>query len=276
MDPHYAQPTSPEAMLGSIWRHRALIFQMTVREVVGRYRGSLLGLTWSFFNPLLMLLVYTFVFTEVFHSKWSNAPSTGKVDFAVVLFIGMIVYALFAENVNRAPLLVVSNANYVKKVVFPLEILPVVGVCASLFHCLVSLVVWLLAYLLLMGIPHLTALLLPIVILPFAIGILGLSWMLASIGVFLRDVAQTTGIITTALMFLAPVFYSIDNVPPQFKAVILVNPATFIIQEAREVLVWGRMPDWYGLGAYGAASLLVAWMGYWWFQKTRKGFADVL
>lgn len=276
MDPHYAQPTSPVAMLGSIWRHRALIFQMTVREVVGRYRGSLLGLTWSFFNPLLMLLVYTFVFTEVFHSKWSNAPSTGKVDFAVVLFIGMIVYALFAENVNRAPLLVVSNANYVKKVVFPLEILPVVGVCASLFHCLVSLVVWLLAYLLLMGIPHLTALLLPIVILPFAIGILGLSWVLASIGVFLRDVAQTTGIMTTALMFLAPVFYSIDNVPPQFKAVILVNPATFIIQEAREVLVWGRMPDWYGLGAYGAASLLVAWLGYWWFQKTRKGFADVL
>lgn len=276
MDPHYTQPTSPVAMLGSIWRHRALIVQMTVRDVLGRYRGSLLGLTWSFFNPLLMLLVYTFVFTEVFHSKWTNAPSTGKVDFAVVLFIGMIVYALFAENVNRAPMLVVSNANYVKKVVFPLEILPVVGVCASLFHCVVSLVVWLLAYLLLVGAPHLTALLLPVVILPFAIGILGLSWMLASIGVFLRDVAQTTGIITTALMFLAPVFYSIDNVPPQFKAVILVNPATFIIQEAREVLVWGRAPSWSGLGAYAVASLLIAWLGYWWFQKTRKGFADVL
>lgn len=276
MDPHYAQPMSPKAMLGSISRHRSLIFQMTVREVVGRYRGSLLGLTWSFFNPLLMLLVYTFVFTEVFHSKWTSAPEAGKVDFAVVLFIGMIVYALFAENVNRAPMLVISNANYVKKVVFPLEILPIVGVCASLFHCLISLAVWLLAYLLLVGIPHVTALLIPIVILPFAIGILGLSWMLASVGVFLRDVAQTTGIITTALMFLAPVFYSIDNVPPQFKTVILVNPATFIIQEAREVLVWGHVPDWYGLGIYTITSILMAWLGYWWFQKTRKGFADVL
>lgn len=276
LDPHHAPPVSPLTMVSSIWRNRSLILQMTVREVVGRYRGSLLGLAWSFFNPLLMLLVYTFVFTQVFHSKWGNVANAGKADFAIVLFVGMIVYALFADNVNRAPILIVSNANYVKRVVFPLEVLPVVGVCASLFHCVISLGVWLLAYLLLVGIPHATALLFPIVVLPFAVGILGVSWILASVGVFLRDVAQTTGIITTALMFLAPVFYSIDNVPPRFKSVVIANPATFIIEEAREVLVWGRLPDWYGLSLYTAVSLLVAWVGYWWFQKTRKGFADVL
>lgn len=276
MDPHRVQPVSPLAMIGSIWRHRSLIFQMSVRDVAGRYRGSLLGLTWSFFNPLLMLLVYTFVFTEVFHSRWTNAPHAGKTDFAIVLFVGMIIYALFAENVNRAPMLIVGNASYVKRVVFPLEVLPVISVCASLFHCLVSLFVWLLAYLLLVGIPHWTAILLPLVVLPFALGILGVTWMLASVGVFLRDVAQTTGIITTALMFLAPVFYSVENVPPAFKQIILINPATFIIEQAREVLVWGHLPDWAGLGLYSGASMLVAWFGFWWFQKTRKGFADVI
>lgn len=276
MDPHLSQPTSPWAMIRTIWRHRALIWQMTVRDVVGRYRGSFMGLTWSFFNPLLMLLIYTFVFTTVFHSRWGIGASAGKVDFAIVLFIGMIVYSIFADNINRAPMLVVSNANYVKRVVFPLEVLPVIAMGASIFHCLISLLVWLLAYLLLVGVPHLTALLFPIVILPFVLGILGASWFLASIGVFLRDVAQTTGILTTALMFLAPVFYSIDNLPPKFKAVILINPATFIIEQARIVLVWGHAPDWAGLGIYSLISAIVAWLGYWWFQKTRKGFADVL
>ncbi|GLQ49262.1 ABC transporter permease [Dyella flava] len=276
MDPHISQPTSPWAMVKTVWRHRTLITQMTVREVVGRYRGSFMGLTWSFFNPLLMLLIYTFVFTTVFHSRWGTGQSAGKVDFAIVLFVGMIVYAIFAENINRAPMLIVMNVNYVKRVVFPLEVLPVIAMGASIFHCFISLLVWLLAYLFLVGVPHLTALLFPLVILPFVIGILGATWFLASLGVFLRDVAQTTGIITTALMFLAPVFYSIDNLPPSFKAIILVNPATFIIEQARYVLVWGRAPDWLGLGVYTLISATVAWLGYWWFQKTRKGFADVL
>ncbi|MGB3462371.1 MAG: ABC transporter permease [Rhodanobacter lindaniclasticus] len=263
-------------MVKTVWRYWALIRQMTVREVVGRYRGSFLGLAWSFFNPLLMLLVYTFVFTTVFHSRWSGAAASDKASFAIVLFVGMIVYAIFADNINRAPTLITSNASYVKRVVFPLEILPLVGMGASVFHALISLFVWLLAYVLLVGTPHLTVLLLPLVILPFIVGTLGASWFLASIGVFMRDVNQTVGILTTALMFLAPVFYSIDSVPTQFKAVVMANPATFIIEQARVVLVWGRMPDWVGLGVYSLVSVLFAWAGFWWFQKTRKGFADVL
>ncbi|RDJ00442.1 ABC transporter permease [Dyella solisilvae] len=276
MDPHSAQASSPLAMARTIWAHRALIWQMTTREVLGRYRGSFLGLAWSFFNPLLMLLVYTFVFTTVFHARWGGAGETGKANFAIVLFVGMIVYTIFSDSINRAPTLIVSNVSYVKRVVFPLEIMPVIGMGASLFHCFISLLVWLGAYLVLVGIPHPTALLLPLVILPFSLGILGVSWFLASLGVFMRDVAQTTGIITTALMFLAPVFYSVDNLPEGFKGIILANPSTFIIEQSRAVLVWGRMPDWFGLGIYAVVSLGIAWLGFWWFQKTRKGFADVL
>lgn len=276
MDPHHRQSSTPWAMMKTVWLHRALIRQMTVREVVGRYRGSFMGLAWSFFNPLLMLLVYTFVFTTVFHSRWAGTSATGKTSFAIVLFIGMIVYAIFADNINRAPTLITTNTSYVKRVVFPLEILPVIGMGASVFHALVSLLVWLLAYIFLVGAPHLTALLLPLVIMPFVVGILGACWILASIGVFMRDVNQTVGILTTALMFLAPVFYSTDNLPAKFKPVVLANPATFIIEQARTVLVWGRMPDWAGLGIYSLVSLVFAWVGFWWFQKTRKGFADVL
>lgn len=276
MDPHFRQSTTPWSMVKVVWKHRALIRQMTVREVVGRYRGSFMGLAWSFFNPLLMLLIYTFVFTTVFHSRWASDAGTGKTSFAIVLFIGMIVYTILADNINRAPSLIISNTSYVKRVVFPLEILPVVGMAASLFHAIVSLFVWFLAYILLVGMPHLTALFLPLVILPFVIGILGACWFLASVGVFMRDVNQTVGILTTALMFLAPVFYSIENLPPQFKPLIMANPATFIIEQARAVLVWGRAPDWIGLGAYSLVSMLFAWAGFWWFQKTRKGFSDVL
>jgi lipopolysaccharide transport system permease protein len=276
LDPHHRQPTSPLAMVKTIWNHRALIRQMTVREVVGRYRGSFMGLAWSFFNPLLMLLVYTFVFTTIFHSHWAGGATTNKANFAIVLFIGMIVYSIFADSVNRAPTLIISNTNYVKRVVFPLEILSVVGMGASVFHALVSLLVWLLAYILLVGVPHLSALLLPLVILPFIVGILGISWFLASVGVFMRDVNQTVGILTTALMFLSPVFYPIDNVPPQYKPLVLANPATFIIEQARVVMIWGKMPDWLGLGIYTAVSMVFAWGGFWWFQKTRKGFSDVL
>ncbi|TAM36279.1 MAG: ABC transporter permease [Rhodanobacter sp.] len=276
MDPHQQQPTSLIAMAKSLWRHRALIRQMTTREILGRYRGSFMGLAWSFFNPLIMLLVYTFVFTTVFHSRWTSVNTSNTANFAIMLFIGMIVYAIFADCVNRAPTLITSNASYVKRVVFPLEILPIINMGASLFHALVSILAWLIAYVLLMGVPHFTALLLPLIILPFVIGTVGVSWFLSSLGVFLRDINQTVGIITTALMFLAPVFYSLHDLPSKYKPLVMANPVTFVIEQSRTVLVWGGSPDWLGLAVYSLASLLVAWAGFYWFQRTRKGFADVL
>jgi lipopolysaccharide transport system permease protein len=252
---------------------------MTKREVVGRYKGSALGLSWSFFNPLLMLVVYTFVFSVVFKARWGTASAgaeESKAMFAIVLFIGMIVHGLFAEILNRAPYLVIGNVNYVKKVVFPLEILPVVTAGAALFHSLVSVAVWLLAYVTFIGIPHASALYLPVVLLPLLVLALGCAWFLASLGVFLRDVGQTIGILTTILMFMAPVFFPVTHLPERYQPFMMANPLTFIIEQAREVLIWGHQPVFAGLALYLLLASLFAWAGFAWFQKTRKGFADVL
>lgn len=276
VNPHTQQPVSLVALAGSLWRNRQLIVQMSRREVVGRYKGSVMGLAWSFFNPVFMLAVYTFVFSVVFKSRWGMDGDESKMQFAVVLFVGMIVHGFFAEVLNRAPGLILSNVNYVKKVVFPLEILPVIAMCAALFHSLISLGVLLFAFVIFNGYVPWTAVLIPLVLLPLVILTLGFAWMLASLGVFLRDVGQTIGIITMVMMFLAPVFYPITALPEEFRPWIMANPLTFIIEQAREVLIWGRTPNWLGLGAYLAVAVAVAWAGYAWFQKTRKGFADVL
>lgn len=277
INPHAAQPISPASLAASLWRNRQLLAQMTRREVVGRYKGSALGLAWSFFNPVFMLVVYTFVFSEIFRSRWSGlGGDESKTQFALVLFVGMIVLGLFSEVVNRAPGLILANSNYVKKVVFPLEVLPVVNLGAALFHSLISLAVLLAAYALFNGALQWTAVFVPLVLLPLLILILGLAWMLASLGVFLRDVGQFVAILTTVLTFLSPVFYPVTAVPERFRSIIMLNPLTFIIEQARDVLIWGRLPDWFGLGVYTGAAMACAWCGYAWFQKTRKGFADVL
>jgi lipopolysaccharide transport system permease protein len=276
INPHATQPTSIVALSKSLWRNRQLIAQMTKREVVGRYQGSALGLVWSFLNPVFMLAVYTFVFSVVFKARWGVGGEESKTQFAVVLFVGMIVHGLFAEVLNRAPGLILGNVNYVKKVVFPLEILPVISMGAALFHSLVSLGVLLIAFVLFNGYLHWTAVLAPLVVLPLVILTLGLAWMLASLGVFLRDVGQTIGIITTVMLFLAPVFYPVTALPEEMRPWIMANPLTYIIEQAREVLIWGRLPDWLGLGVYTLVATAISWAGYAWFQKTRKGFADVL
>lgn len=274
INPHAAQPTSLVGLAKSLWRNRQLIVQMTKRDVVGRYKGSVMGLAWSFFNPVFMLIVYTFVFSVIFKSRWGGDES--RTLFAVVLFVGMIVLGLFNEVINRAPSLILSNVNYVKKVVFPIEILPVIAMGAALFHSLISLGVLLVAFILFNGYLHWTVIFTPLVLLPLVIVTLGISWMLAAIGVFLRDVGQTIVIITTVLMFLSPVFYPVTAVPERFRPFIMANPLTFIIEQAREVLIWGHTPNWIGLGIYIMVAIVIAWAGYALFQKTRKGFADVL
>jgi lipopolysaccharide transport system permease protein len=268
--------TSLVVLAHSLWRNRHLIAQMTRREVMGRYKGSALGLAWSFFNPIFMLAVYTFVFSEVFKARWGVSEEETKTQFAVVLFAGMIVHGLFAEVLNRAPGLVLGNANYVKKVVFPLEILPIVSMGGALFHSFISLGVLLVAFLIFNGYLPWTAVFIPLVLLPLIILTLGLAWVLSSLGVFLRDVGQIIGIITTVMMFLSPVFYPVTALPEEFRPWLMANPLTFIIEQAREVLIWGHPPDGFGLGIYTLAATAVAWAGYVWFQKTRKGFADVL
>jgi len=276
MNPHIAPSTGFRELLASTWRNRALILRMTVREVLGRYRGSLFGLAWSLFNPILLLVVYTVIFGVIFKSRWGGSQITNKGDFAIIIFAGMIVHGLFAECFTRSPGLIAGNPNYVKKVLFPLEVLPWISMGSALFHTCVSWVVLLIAQVVLRHALPWTAILFPIVMFPLVLGTMGCSWFLAATGVYLRDVTQITGIITTVLMFLSPMFYPVSALPPAYQNLLYINPLTFIIESAREVLIWGRQPNWTSWSFYLLASMLVAWFGFWWFQKTRKGFSDVL
>lgn len=262
--------------LSIFWKNRQLVWQMARREIVGRYRGSIMGLLWSFFNPLLMLLVYTFVFSVVFEAKWGQSLSAGKTEFAMVLFAGLIVFNFFAEVITRAPTLIVDHVNFVKRVVFPLEVLPLIALAAAFFHALVSFTVLLLFNLLINQTFHVTAFLFPLVLLPLALLIVGCAWVLASLGVYLRDVAQVVSIATMGLLFASPIFFPLAAVPEEFRRVMLLNPLTFIIEQSRQVLIWGGLPDWVGLAIFCLPAITCAWLGFVWFQKTRKGFADVL
>ena len=275
MNPHATASASPVGAVRSLWTNRQLIARMGQREIIGRYKGSAMGLAWSFITPLFMLAIYTFVFSVVFQARWGTSEES-KTQFAVVLFAGLIVHTLFSDVINRAPQLVLGNVNYVKKVVFPLEILPVVQLLSATFHALVSVAVLIAAQLVFQGSLPITALLLPVVLLPFLLLTLGLAWWLASLGVFVRDVGQTISLVTSVMLFMSPVFFPVQSLPPALQPWMHLNPLTFVIEQVREVVVWGRLPDWQGLAVYSLASIATAWLGFAWFQKTRKGFADVL
>jgi lipopolysaccharide transport system permease protein len=255
--------------------NRELIYSLTQREILGRYRGSLLGIFWSLFTPLLMLAIYTFVFSVVFQARWGGT-SGSRTEFALVLFAGLMPFYLFSETINRAPGLILANVNYVKKVVFPLEILPVVSLGAALFQFAMSMLVWLVFMTILRGLPPFTILSLPLVLLPFLLIILGFSWFLASFGVYVRDIGQFISVLVTVLMFLSPLFYSISALPEQYHLLLFMNPLTFVIEQARGVMIWGESLSWQAWGLYLLVSLTIAWVGFFWFMKTKKGFADVI
>jgi lipopolysaccharide transport system permease protein len=269
-------PTSLINLSKSLWRNRNLWWLMTRRDVVGRYRGSVFGLSWSFFNPILMLFIYTFVFSVVFKARWDIGQNDSKTNFAIVLFIGLIVHGLFAECINRAPGLILSNVNLVKRVVFPLEILPFVAIASALFHMMASMVILIFAMLVFSSTLPWTIFLFPMVLLPFLFATAGFSLFLAATGVYVRDIGQITGVVTSILLFLAPVFYPISALPKDYQILLHLNPLTFVIEESRKVIIWGYFPNFIGWLIYFTSSLVILWLGFWWFQRARKGFADVI
>lgn len=277
MNPHLEPRVSPGEMVASLWRSRTLVRQLVRSDVLGRYKGSLMGIAWSFFNPLLMLTIYTFVFSIVFNSRWAMPGlANNRFAFALVLFVGLIFHGLLSECISRAPGLIINNANYVKKVVFPLEVLAWVALSSAHFHALISLLVLFCAQLVIMHMLPWTVVLLPLIVVPFALMTLGITWMISATGVYLRDIAQVTGIVSSALMFLAPVFYPLSSLPEEYRSWLYLNPLTFPIEQARSVLINAELPDWVGLGWYALVSILVACMGFWCFQRARRGFSDVL
>ena len=261
MNPHANRSIAPSALMRTLLANRELMSSSIRREIIGRYRGSVMGLMWSFFNPVLMLSVYTFVFSVVFKARWQGG-SDSKTEFALIVFAGLMMFNLFAESMNRAPSLIVGNINYVKKVIFPLELLPVISFCSTVFHSLVSLLVWLIFFCIFFGLPPLTIVSLPLVVIPLALYALGLSWLLASLGVYIRDVAQFISILMTALMFLSPVFYPIASLPEQYHLFMNINPLTFVIEQARDVMIFGRSINWMPWLSQLLLSFLVAWLGF--------------
>jgi lipopolysaccharide transport system permease protein len=267
--------THPFEIIRSFLAHRKLIISLTQRDITARYKGSMLGIAWLIVQPLATLLVYTFVFSVVFKARWAGGNDS-RSEFALILFAGLLVFNFFAESITRAPSLVVSNPSYVKKVVFPLEILAFVNMSTALFYAIVSLLILVVFYVCLLGMPPITVLALPLVLIPLAMLMLGMSWLLSSLGVFVRDITHVMGLAVTLLLFLSPVFYPISALPPLFQQLMHLNPLSFVIEQSRNVLIWGRLPHATGLCVYWLSCGALMWLGFAWFQKTRKGFADVL
>lgn len=271
-----AYPSSPRQLAHSLVSHRELLADLVMRDALGRYKGAILGAFWSFLTPVLMLAVYTFVFGEVFRARWGGANPQGRAGYAIVLFCGLVIFNFFSECLNRAPGLVLAHPNFVKKIVFPLELLSCVAVCSALFHAGISLVILLVAQLLVAGELHPGCLLLPLVLLPLAAMTAGLSWFISATGVYLRDLGQSIGLLVTALMFLSPVFFPVSSLPERFQGLAYLSPLAYPIEQVRSLLIQGTGMDWPRWGLYAGTSLLVAWLGFAWFQKVRSGFADVI
>ncbi|MDJ0868822.1 MAG: ABC transporter permease [Myxococcota bacterium] len=266
---------NPIAFLQVGWKHRRLIARLARRKIEARYRGSVLGFLWTTAHPLLMLTVYTFVFSFVLGARWDLA-SESRVEFALFLFSGMILYAIFAECVNEAPDILLSYRTYIKQVLFPVEVLGWVSLLAALSNFLISLSVLFVFYVVVQGQPLLTWAYLPLVVLPIVLFTLGTCWFLSSLGVFLRDISQVVGVFTLALLFLSPIFYPLSRIPEPLHRYFLLNPFATIIETSKDALFYGGVPDWRALLALSLAGWVVAWLGYAWFMKTRSGFADVL
>ncbi len=275
---------NPVAMAKNLWTHRELTLQLARRDIALRYRATNLGLIWSVITPLVLLAIYTFVFSVVFKAKWKTAGAAGVADtshgeFALYLFCGMLLFSLFSEVANRAPSMVLANPNYVKKVVFPLEILPVSALLSALFNMAIGYVAWLCFWFAIrMALPPLTILLLPVVVLPVCLITAGVAWALASLGVFVRDVGHGVALATQALFFVTPIFYGINMVPPAFQYALLANPLTYAVEAVRAVMIEGQLTweDWVWIGVLMAASIPIAIGGYAFFMKSKRAFADVI
>lgn len=269
----YLNPVGPSY---NLYLNRDLLRQFTRREIEGRYRGSYLGIVWSMILPLMMLVIYTFVFSIIFKARWQPDVETSQGEFALTLFAGLIAFNIFSECVSRAPTLITTNPNYVKKVVFPLEILPASTLGAALFHSLVSIVILIVATLLIRGTISVTIVLLPLAVFPLIGLCLGLGWFLASLGVYVRDTAYAIGILTQVLFFMSAIFYPVSAVPEALRPIMYLNPLTTIVESFRQVLIWNQPLNWGAWLLVTVVAGVLLLLGYTWFMKTKSGFADVI
>lgn len=266
---------NPFCFAVAFWRHRSLAVRLARRKVEAQYRGSALGLSWAVFQPLFLLGIYTFVFSSVLRARWSVEVEP-PAPFALWVFSGMILYGVFSRAANDGSTLLLNHTTFLKQVVFPAEVLTMASVLAALFDLLVGLALWLAFHLLVRGVPPASFLALPVVLIPLVMLALGTSWLLSSLGVFLRDLAQITTLATTAFYFLSPIFYPASHVPKAFADVYAWNPFVPLLESSKELMIIGGTPPWAALGAVALFAWAIAWGGYAWFMRTKHSFADVL
>lgn len=271
----YQKNSSPLAYLRSLVVNRFLIKQLILRDISTRYRGSAVGVFWSFINPILLLAVYTFAFNIVFKVRW-NSNSTSEFEFAIALFVGLMIFNFFSECINKASTLVIGHPTYVKKLLFPLETLPVVVAGSAAIQFLISFSIWVLFHVFFIGIPPFTALEFPLLLIPLVLFTTGLSLILAAIGPFFKDLPHIVGLSLTMLMFLSPIFYSLETVPERYRPIIGLNPLAHIIEQSRSVLMWGEHIDFKSYSILVIAALTTTYIGFFLFQRLRMGFADVI
>lgn len=272
----WRQQLNPVFVVRHLWHHRDLIVQMTLREVGQRYRGSFLGAAWSVITPVLMLAVYTFVFSMVFRSRWQSEIETPPSQYALILFSGLAAFNLFSEVVGRAPTLIMNHPNYVKKVVFPLEVLPVVVTGSALVNSAVVAGLVILGNLLVVGKVPASVIFLPLAYVPLVLLTLGIAWFLASLGVYIRDIGQGIAVVLQMLFFLSPILFPVSAVPERLQALMYVNPLTSIVESFRQLLVFDGLISWPTWVAWVLVTGVVASAGYFWFIRSKHGFADVL
>ncbi len=258
----------------SLYTNRSLLRSLVIRDIETRYRGTLLGFLWALIYPLMMLAVYAFVFGGIFNARWGSGGD--MKDFVLMLYCGLIMHGLFSETLTRSPTAILSNPGYVKKVVFPLELLPFSHLATALFNALVGLGLLCIFLLIQLHSIPITAFFAPVVLVPLLVLVSGLAWLLAAIGVFFRDVGQMIGVAMSVLLFLSPVFYPTSSAPALAQTLIYLNPLTYPIEALRAVLILGSQPDWVEWLVYCIVSVVTAIGGLWIFQKSRPAFADVI
>lgn len=260
-----------------VLRNRDLLLQMLARNIAAKYRGSVLGFIWSFAHPLMMLAVYTFVFGVVFKARWGiEAFEDNRAAFPLIMFCGMAVFNVFSESVNTSTSVVVNNPGYVKKVVFPLELLPLCNVLTALVFGLAWFVLLLLGIMVFLQQSSWTMLLLPLTLLPLLLISAGVSFLVASLGVYLRDVQQLVAILTQMLFFMTPIFYPISVVPEKLRWILEINPLSSVVEQTRRIFLYGELPDFKIILGLFVVSVIIFQLGLAWFAKTKKGFADVM
>ncbi|HET6972832.1 MAG TPA: ABC transporter permease [Pyrinomonadaceae bacterium] len=251
-----------------------LIFSFAKRELLARYKGSALGIAWAVLTPVVMIAIFTFIFAGIFGARFGANDS--HWDYALYLFCGLLPWTMFQESVQLSANTIVAHSNLVKRVVFPLEALPAAQVFAALGTQLFGTMALLIGTIVIRQRLELTGLWLPILLIPQLLFALGAGWLVASLGVFLRDITQGVTLLLMAWMYLTPIIYPESIIPEHFRTFINFNPFTSLIRSYRRIFLDGSVPDWRGLLYFTIFAVIIFIFGYWWFARTRKSFADVV